>query len=180
MRKDLCNARAKHDPNVQHVYYSTLASQCSLFQFISGAYAIYLTIPSPPILTSQATHHINLWNRNKDILKVWMKDGHRSRKWRIFQNLIEYFVKCTYICLCVESVLVKLWSMGGCSWGRNARVHTQWGGASRSKDSSEEGKKLWQQRRVHVTLFASLFSQLSHEPIHFLLKRFDTTESFNT
>ena len=47
MRKDLCNARAKHDPNVQHVYYSTLVSQCSLFQFISGAYAIYLTIPRP-------------------------------------------------------------------------------------------------------------------------------------
>ena len=27
IRKDLCNARAKYDPNVQHVYYSTLVSQ---------------------------------------------------------------------------------------------------------------------------------------------------------
>ena len=109
---------------------------------VAPVLSIWLSlVPSPPILTSQATHHINLWNRNKDILKVWMKDGHSSRKGRIFQNLIEYFVKCTYICFCVESVLVKLWSMGGCSWGRNARVHTQWGGASRSKDSSEEGKK---------------------------------------
>ena len=74
-----------------------------------------------------------------------MKAGHSSKKGRIFQNLIEYFVfvHCTHLCMCVGSVLVK------CDqWGVAAEEGMQ---ECKLSEAEQAGQKILQKKEKTLT-----------------------------